>query len=122
MKAHIECIQDEVLKLSTGRYAKMRVNIPQSECENYQQFHLGECKILQDGEVMGMKAYIECIEDMIVDHSTMRYAKLIVTIPEKECGDYQRYHLGECEIHQVGGEKTLLAVDAVAKCGCTERT
>lgn len=47
-----------------------------------------------------MKAYIECIEDMLMDHSTMRYAKLIVTIPEKEGGDYQKYHLGECEILQ----------------------
>ena len=47
-----------------------------------------------------MKAYIECIEDTLMDHSTMRYAKLIVTIPEKEAGDYQKYHLGECEILQ----------------------
>jgi hypothetical protein len=47
-----------------------------------------------------MKAYIECIEDTLMDHSTMRYAKLIVTIPEKEGGDYQKYHLGECEILQ----------------------
>ncbi len=100
MKAYIECIHDEVLKLSTGRYAKLRINIPQSECENYQQFHLGECKILQDDEKAGMKAYIESIEDMIMEHSTMRFAKLIVTIPEKENGDYQRYHLGECQILQ----------------------
>ena len=47
-----------------------------------------------------MKAYIESIEDTYMEHSTMRYAKLIVTIPEKEGGDYQKYHLGECEILQ----------------------
>jgi hypothetical protein len=47
-----------------------------------------------------MKAYIECIEDTLMDHSTIRYAKLIITIPEKEGGDYQKYHLGECEILQ----------------------
>ena len=47
-----------------------------------------------------MKAYIESIEDTFMEHSTMRYAKLIVTIPEKEGGDYQKYHLGECVIMQ----------------------
>ncbi len=52
MKAYIECIQDEVLKLSTGRYVKMRVTIPQQDRENYQKFHVGECEILQDGEVL----------------------------------------------------------------------
>jgi len=52
MKAYIECIHDEVLKLSTGRYAKMRVIIPQCEGENYQKYHLGECEILQDGEMV----------------------------------------------------------------------
>ena len=45
-----------------------------------------------------MKAYIESIEDTLMEHSPMRYAKLIVTIPEKEGGNYQKYHLGECEI------------------------
>lgn len=50
MKAYIECIHDEVLQLSTGRYAKMRVIIPQQESENYQKYHLGECVIRQDGE------------------------------------------------------------------------
>jgi len=48
----------------------------------------------------GMKAYIESIEDSLMEHSPMRYAKLIVTIPEKEGGNYQKYHLGECEILQ----------------------
>jgi hypothetical protein len=52
MKAYIECIHDEVLKLSTGRYAKIRVIIPQCEGENYQKYHLGECEILQDGEIL----------------------------------------------------------------------
>ena len=47
-----------------------------------------------------MKAYIESIEDSVMEHSPMRYAKLIVTIPEKEGGNYQKYHLGECEILQ----------------------
>ena len=49
-----------------------------------------------------MKAYIESIEDTLMEHSPMRYAKLIVTIPEKEGGNYQKYHLGECEILQDG--------------------
>ena len=50
MKAYIECIHDEVLKLSTGSYAKMRVIIPEHESENFQKYHLGECVIRQDGE------------------------------------------------------------------------
>jgi hypothetical protein len=100
MKAYIECLHDEVLKLSTGRYARLHVIIPQRDDENYQRFHLGECAINQDGDTCGMKAYIECIEDMLMDHSTVRYAKLVVTIPEKEGGDYQKYHLGECMILQ----------------------
>ncbi|MDP3395197.1 MAG: hypothetical protein Q8S57_00790 [Methanoregula sp.] len=52
MKAYIECIHDEVLQLSTGRYAKMRIIIPQRESENYQKYHLGECVIVQDKEMM----------------------------------------------------------------------
>jgi hypothetical protein len=52
MKAYIECLHDEVLKLSTGRYAKLRVIIPLREGENYEKYHLGECVILQDGEMM----------------------------------------------------------------------
>ena len=100
MKAFIECIHDEVLQHSTGRYAKIRVIIPQGDGENYQKYHLGECGILQDGETAGMRAYIESIEDAQMEHSPMRYAKLIVTIPEKEGGNYQKYHLGECEILQ----------------------
>ncbi len=47
-----------------------------------------------------MKAYIECIEDLTMEHSTMRFAKMIVTIPQREGEDYQKYHLGECEILQ----------------------
>ena len=101
MKAYIECIHDEVLKLSTGRYAKIRVIIPERESENYQKYHLGECVIQQNGEG-GMRAYIDSIEDALMEHSPMRYAKLIVTIPEKEGGNYQKYHLGECEILQDG--------------------
>ena len=54
----------------------------------------------QDGQTHAMKAYIECIEDKVMEHSASRYAKLVVTIPEKEGGDYQKYHLGECKIHQ----------------------
>jgi hypothetical protein len=100
MKAYIECVHDEVLKLSTGRYARMHVIVPQREDENYQKYHLGECVMQQDGQTHAMKAYIECIEDKIMEHSASRYAKLVVTIPEKECGDYQKYHLGECEILQ----------------------
>ena len=60
MKAYIECIHDEVLKLSTGRYAKMHVIVPQREGENYQKYHLGECVMQQDGKAHAMKAYIEC--------------------------------------------------------------
>lgn len=52
MKAYIECIHDEVLQLSTGRYAKMRIIIPERESENYQKYHLGECVIVQDKEMM----------------------------------------------------------------------
>jgi hypothetical protein len=52
MKAYIECIHDEVLKLSTGRYAKLRVIIPQSGEGNYQKYHIGECEIRQDEEMM----------------------------------------------------------------------
>jgi len=100
MKAYIECIHDEVLKLSTGRYAKMRVIVPEKDGENYQKYHIGECAIRQDGEEMGMKAYIECLEDTLMEHLTARYAKLVVTIPEREGRDYQKYHLGECEILQ----------------------
>jgi hypothetical protein len=100
MKAYIECVHDEVLKLSTGRYARMHVIVPQREGENYQKYHLGECVMQQDGKAHAMKAYIECTEDLVMDHSASRYAKLVVTIPEKECGDYQKYHLGECELLQ----------------------
>jgi len=100
MKAYIECVRDEVLKLSTGRYARMQVIVPQREEDNYQKYHLGECMMQQDGPARAMKAYIECIEDMVMEHSASRYAKLVVTIPEKECGDYQKYHLGECGILQ----------------------
>jgi hypothetical protein len=101
MKAYIECIHDEVLKLSTGRYARMHVIVPQRNGENYQKYHLGECAVRQDGGITrGMRAYIECIEDKLMEHSTARYAKLVVTIPEKEGGDYQKYHIGECEILQ----------------------
>ena len=52
MKAFIECIHDEVLELSTGRYAKMRIIIPEHESGNYQKYHLGECVIRQDKEMM----------------------------------------------------------------------
>jgi len=100
MKAYIECIHDEVLKLSTGRYSRLHVIVPQTEGVDYQKYHLGECVMQQNGRVHAMKAYIECIEDLVTDHSTNRYAKMVVTIPEKECGDYQKYHLGECEILQ----------------------
>jgi hypothetical protein len=101
MKAYIECIHDEVLKLSTGRYARMHVIVPQREGENYQKYHLGECAIRQNGgEAHGMKAYIESIEDMLMEHSTARYAKLVVTVPEKQGGDYQKYNIGECELLQ----------------------
>jgi hypothetical protein len=51
MKAYIECIHDEVLQLSTGRYAKMRVVIPERDGDNYQKYHLGECEILQGKEM-----------------------------------------------------------------------
>lgn len=100
MKAYIECIHDEVLRLSTGRYSRMHVIIPEREGEDYQKYHLGECVMQQNGKAHAMKAYIESTEDQIMDHSTSRYAKLVVTIPEKECGDYQLYHLGECQILQ----------------------
>lgn len=100
MKAYIECVRDEVLKLSTGRYAKLHVIVPQREGEKYQKYHLGECVMQQDGKARAMKAYIESIEDEIMEHSASRYANLVVTIPEKECGDYQKYHLGECELLQ----------------------
>ena len=62
MKAYIECIHDEVLKLSTGRYAKMHVIVPQRDGENYQKYHLGECVMQQEGKAHAMKAYIECTE------------------------------------------------------------
>jgi hypothetical protein len=100
MKAYIECIHDEVLKLSTGRYARMHVIVPQSEDGNYQRYHLGECALMQNGDAREMKAYIESIEDQVMEHSASRYAKLVVTVPEKECGDYQKYHLGECVLLQ----------------------
>ena len=51
MKAYIECIHDEVLKLSTGRYSRLHVIVPQTEGVDYQKYHLGECEILQDDEV-----------------------------------------------------------------------
>ena len=51
MKAYIESISDEVLKLCTGRYSKITLTVPQTETGDYQKYHLGECEILQDGEL-----------------------------------------------------------------------
>ena len=104
MKAYIECVHDEVLKLSTGRYARMHVIVPQREEGNYQKYHLGECVMQQDGQAHAMKAYIECIEDKVMEHSASRYAKLVVTIPEfvdpgdrekKDCGIFPRGNISQ---------------------------
>ena len=51
MRGYIECISDEMLKLSTGRYAKLGIAVPYQEGESFPRFHIGECEILQDGEI-----------------------------------------------------------------------